>query len=66
MLDDEDEVLAELGDALGGLVDSLGGSQYAYLLLTPLEKMCYAEDSIVRDKVELLELDIIRADCSSC
>jgi hypothetical protein len=49
-LDDEDEVLAELADSLGGLIENIGNSN-AHLLFSPLEKLCYSEDSIVRDKV---------------
>jgi hypothetical protein len=49
-LDDEDEVLAELADALGGLIDNIGNSN-AHVLFSPLEKLCFSEDSIVRDKV---------------
>lgn len=51
LLDDDDEVLLQLAESLSSLTDYLGGSQYAHLLLNPLEKLCYIEDIAVRDKV---------------
>jgi serine/threonine-protein phosphatase 2A regulatory subunit A len=33
------------------LTEHLGGNQFAYLLLGPLEKLCYVEDIAVRDQV---------------
>lgn len=34
-------------------MDYLGGNQFTYLLLNPLEKLCYVEDVNVRDQVHL-------------
>jgi len=51
LLDDDDEVLLQLAESLSTLTDYIGGSQYAHLLLTPLEKLCYIEDISVRDRV---------------
>mmetsp|Transcript_22659 Transcript_22659/g.19673 ORF Transcript_22659/g.19673 Transcript_22659/m.19673 type:complete len:127 (+) Transcript_22659:29-409(+) len=50
LLDDEDDILLQLADSLGSLTDYLGGHQFSYLLLNPLEKICYMEDVAVRDK----------------
>jgi len=50
LLDDDDEVLLQLAESLSTLTDYIGGSQYAHLLLTPLEKLCYIEDISVRDR----------------
>jgi serine/threonine-protein phosphatase 2A regulatory subunit A len=36
-IDDDDEVLIVIAQALGKLVMHVGGPTYAYLLLTPLE-----------------------------
>ncbi|KZT54376.1 putative ser/thr protein phosphatase 2A regulatory subunit A [Calocera cornea HHB12733] len=50
-LDDEDEVLLALADELGrGLEDQLGGKEYAYLLLGPLENLAAVEETLVREK----------------
>jgi hypothetical protein len=54
LLDDEDDVLLELAEALGNLLDYIGGNQFAYLLLNPLEKLCFIEDVRVREKVNLV------------
>jgi len=50
LLDDDEEILVELAESLGELSGYLGGNQYAHLLLSPLEKLCYVEESTVRDK----------------
>jgi serine/threonine-protein phosphatase 2A regulatory subunit A len=51
-LDDEDEVLLALADELGkNFEDYLGGSEYAHLLLGPLENLAAVEETLVRDKV---------------
>jgi serine/threonine-protein phosphatase 2A regulatory subunit A len=50
-LDDEDEVLLALAEELGNLREYVGGDQYAYLLLGPLENLAAVEETLVRDKV---------------
>jgi serine/threonine-protein phosphatase 2A regulatory subunit A len=51
-LDDEDEVLLALAEELGNnFDDQLGGPDYAYLLLGPLENLSAVEETLVRDKV---------------
>lgn len=51
-VDDEDEVLLALADELGkGFEDYLGGSQYAHVLLGPLEVLSAVEETLVREKV---------------
>jgi serine/threonine-protein phosphatase 2A regulatory subunit A len=49
-LDDEDEVLLALAEELSKLTDCIGGKQYAYLLLGPLESLARAEETVVREK----------------
>ena len=51
LLDDEDDVLVALADQLSQLVDSVGGTEYAYYLLTPLENLSTVEDPSVREHV---------------
>jgi serine/threonine-protein phosphatase 2A regulatory subunit A len=51
-IDDEDEVLLVLAEELGNLVPSVGGSEYAYYLLPPLENIAAVEEATVRDKVK--------------
>jgi serine/threonine-protein phosphatase 2A regulatory subunit A len=51
LLDDDDEILLALAEALGNLTDHIGGNQYASVLLTPLEKLCNIEETSVRDTV---------------
>lgn len=50
-IDDEDEVLLSLAEELGKMVDAVGGNEYAYFLLPPLENIAAVEESSVRDKV---------------
>lgn len=50
-LDDEDEVLFALAEELEKLVGAVGGSEYAYCLLSPLENIAAVEEATVRDKV---------------
>ncbi len=46
--DDDNEVLVVAAEELGKMVNLLGGNEYAYLLLEPLEALA-AEDSTVRE-----------------
>jgi serine/threonine-protein phosphatase 2A regulatory subunit A len=52
-LDDEDEVLAELAEHLGLLSEYIGGNSFAHILLNPLEKLCYIDETTIKDKVYL-------------
>ena len=57
-LDDEDEVLLALADELGkNFEDYLGGSEYAHLLLGPLENLAAVEETLVRDKVQFQDVN---------
>lgn len=47
---DEDEVLLALAEQLGSFVPLVGGSEYAYCLLLPLETLATVEETVVRDK----------------
>lgn len=50
-LDDEDEVLLVLAEELGGFADYVGGPEYAYLVMGPLENLAAVEETLVREKV---------------
>jgi serine/threonine-protein phosphatase 2A regulatory subunit A len=39
-----------LGEELGGLVDLVGGKDYAHVLLGPLESLAGVEETVVRDR----------------
>ena len=51
-VEDEDEVLTALSDELGGFVEYVGGSEYAHVLLSPLENLASIEEPLVREKVQ--------------
>lgn len=53
-IDDEDEVLLALAESLGNLIEFVGGKEYAYYLLPPLENIATVEEASVRDKVKHL------------
>jgi serine/threonine-protein phosphatase 2A regulatory subunit A len=51
-VDDEDEVLLALAEELGrNFEEYIGGSEYAHILLGPLENLSAVEETLVRDKV---------------
>jgi len=50
--DDEDEVLAAIATSLGKLVPHVGGEDYAYVILAPLEMLLAVEERSVREKAE--------------
>ncbi|RZC32621.1 protein phosphatase 2, regulatory subunit A, alpha isoform, partial [Asbolus verrucosus] len=47
---DEDEVLLALAEQLGNFITLVGGPEYAYCLLPPLESLATVEETVVRDK----------------
>lgn len=47
--DDDDEVLQIIAEKLGELVDYVGGKEFAFLLLEPLESLVSVEEPKVRD-----------------
>lgn len=47
---DEDEVLLALAEQLGTFITLVGGPEYAYCLLPPLESLATVEETVVRDK----------------
>mmetsp|Transcript_31978 Transcript_31978/g.46064 ORF Transcript_31978/g.46064 Transcript_31978/m.46064 type:complete len:674 (-) Transcript_31978:2077-4098(-) len=49
-VDDEDEVIAVIAEKLGELSSCVGGNEYAYIILSPLEFLICGEDSVVREK----------------
>ncbi|KAL9056520.1 MAG: hypothetical protein Q9162_002896 [Coniocarpon cinnabarinum] len=49
-VEDEDEVLTALSEELGGLVEHVGGPEYAHVLLSPLENLAAIEEPLVREK----------------
>ena len=50
-LDDEDEVLLTIAEKLGDLVSLVGGAQYIYLIMEPLEILAMVDESSVREAV---------------
>jgi serine/threonine-protein phosphatase 2A regulatory subunit A len=42
-----------LAEELGKMIDAVGGNEYAYFLLPPLENIAAVEEASVRDKVNL-------------
>ena len=48
--DDDDEVLLILSSILGDMVDAVGGSDHAHVLLVPLEQLVASEETAVREK----------------
>jgi serine/threonine-protein phosphatase 2A regulatory subunit A len=55
-VDDEDEVILALAEQLAAFVPLVGGPEFAFTLLLPLESLATVEESSVRDKVRLLRL----------
>ena len=51
LVDDEDEVLLALAESLSKFLEYVGGGKFAVHVLQPLENLCTAEESAVRDKV---------------
>jgi serine/threonine-protein phosphatase 2A regulatory subunit A len=51
--DDDDEVLQIIAEKLGELVEYVGGKEYAYILLEPLESLASVEEPKVREAVIL-------------
>lgn len=49
--EDEEEVLEILATQLSGLINFVGGKDFAQVLLNPLKKLLAAEQTKVRDKV---------------
>ena len=50
MSDDEDEVLCVIASKLGTMVDDIGGPDYAFQLIRPLEQLAAVEEQCIRDK----------------
>lgn len=48
--DDDDEVLVALAEELGGFAQYVGGPEHVFVLLQPLEAVCSAEETVVREK----------------
>jgi serine/threonine-protein phosphatase 2A regulatory subunit A len=47
---DEDEVLLALAEQLGAFTPLIGGQEFVYVLLPPLESLATVEETVVRDK----------------
>ena len=50
-MEDEDEVLVALAEELGNFEEYVGGSQFAQVLLAPLQHLATVEEPLVRHKV---------------
>lgn len=48
--DDDDEVLLLVASTLPSMIDEVGGAEFAFALLAPLEQLTGADDSAVRKK----------------
>lgn len=57
-LDDEDEVLLIIAEKLGEMCNCVGGDEYVYRLLSPLELLTAVEESAVRE-MTLKSVDIV-------
>ena len=51
-MEDEDEVLVALAEELGNFEEYVGGSQFAQVLLAPLQHLATVEEPLVRQKVQ--------------
>ncbi|RMJ25757.1 hypothetical protein PHISP_03362 [Aspergillus sp. HF37] len=49
-VEDEDEVLTALSEELGNFTEYVGGPDYGYVLLSPLENLAAIEEPLVREK----------------
>lgn len=58
-LDDEDEVLLVLAEELGSFSEYVGGKEWAWTVLGPLENLAAVEETLVRDKVRFMILFIL-------
>ena len=54
LLDDEEEVMIHLSEALGNMLDIVGGPTHADSILKVLEKICAVEEISVREKVSFV------------
>jgi hypothetical protein len=52
-MDDEDEIIAAVAEAIPKLVDLCGGSPYSHLFLEPLELILNGDDNSVREKASV-------------
>lgn len=53
-MDDEDEVLMALVDALSNnFIDYIGGKNHIQVLFPPFESLCKTEESAIREKVNI-------------
>lgn len=53
-VDDEDEVLLALAEELGNFEEYVGGAEHAHVILGPLENLSAVEETLVREKVCIL------------
>jgi serine/threonine-protein phosphatase 2A regulatory subunit A len=51
LVGDEDNVLEVMAEELGGFVELVGGPEHIDVILEPLEQLCVAQDSKVREAV---------------
>ena len=65
-IDDEDEVLLVLAEELGNFHEYVGGKEWAWVVLGPLENLAAVEETLVRDKVSpVLNRKVPRRECPS-
>ena len=57
LMDDDEEVLIELGKVLNSqFLENIGGPLFAPHLFKPLEKLCEVDETLVRDRVSSVSL----------
>uniref|UniRef100_A0A7S2WVY8 Phosphatase PP2A regulatory subunit A/Splicing factor 3B subunit 1-like HEAT repeat domain-containing protein n=1 Tax=Rhizochromulina marina TaxID=1034831 RepID=A0A7S2WVY8_9STRA len=60
-VDDEDEVVMEIGKELANMIPLVGGAEHAHLLLEPLRRLALVEDRGVREQAVQSISSIVRA-----
>jgi serine/threonine-protein phosphatase 2A regulatory subunit A len=51
LLEDDEEILVQIAESLGNMLDTVGGPTQAESILKVLEKLCAIEEISVREKV---------------
>lgn len=64
-IDDEDEVLLVLAEELGNFSEFVGGKEWAWVVLGPLENLAAVEETLVREKVGSNHCSLHCCSCTS-
>ena len=60
---DEDDVLLAITEQLGRLVPHVGGKEFAYTIMAPLEQLAAIEECVVRDQAALQNYEKMHENC---